>query len=110
MDCRKSERFFYHNGMWDFRSFGQFDTQKLISIQLLFCPETEFSSEVNLQNSMTSKPFSGQSCMSNGWKYEIVSQVFSVQLRDRIWSEQSCFRFFVTAVRLIPDSIFTFSR
>jgi hypothetical protein len=32
----------------------------------LFCPETEFSSDVDHQNSITSKLFSGQSHMSNG--------------------------------------------
>jgi hypothetical protein len=56
MDHRKAERVSYHNDIWDFRSFDQSETQKLSSVQPLFCPETEFSSEVNLQNSVTSKP------------------------------------------------------
>jgi hypothetical protein len=32
----------------------------------MFYPETEFSSDVDRQNSVTSKPFSGQSHMGNG--------------------------------------------
>jgi len=66
MDRRKAERVTYRNGIRDFRSFGQSETQKLSFVQPLFCPETEFSSEVNLQNSVTSKPLSGQSRVSNG--------------------------------------------
>jgi hypothetical protein len=49
----------YHNGIRDFRSFGKSETQKLSSVQPLFCPETEISSEVDIQNSVTSKPFGG---------------------------------------------------
>jgi hypothetical protein len=30
-----------------FRTFGQSETQKFSPVQLLFCPETEFSSEVD---------------------------------------------------------------
>jgi hypothetical protein len=48
-----------------FLSFGQSKAQKLSSVQSLFCPETEFSSEVELRNSVTLKPFSRQSRMSN---------------------------------------------
>jgi hypothetical protein len=40
--------------------------KKVGSVQVLFCPETEFSSEVDLQNSVTSKPLSGQGHMSSG--------------------------------------------
>jgi hypothetical protein len=32
----------------------------------LFCPGAKFSSDVDRQNSVTSKAFSGQSRMSNG--------------------------------------------
>jgi hypothetical protein len=35
------------------------EMQKLSSVQLLFCPETEFSSGVGLQNSVASKPSIG---------------------------------------------------
>jgi hypothetical protein len=49
----------YHNGIRDFQSFGKSETQKLSSVQPLFCPETEISSEVDIQNSVTSKPFGG---------------------------------------------------
>jgi hypothetical protein len=38
----------------------------LSSVQPLFGPKIEFSSDVDRQNSVTSKPFSGQSHMSNG--------------------------------------------
>jgi hypothetical protein len=59
MDHRKSERVAYHNGIRDFQSFGQSETQKLGSVQPQFYPETEISSEVDLRNSVTSKPFGG---------------------------------------------------
>jgi hypothetical protein len=65
MDHRKAERVSYRNSIRDFRRFGQSKAQKLSSVQSLFCPETEFSSEVGLWNSVTSKPSSGQSRMSN---------------------------------------------
>jgi hypothetical protein len=32
----------------------------------LFCPEAEFSSDVDRKFFVTSKPSSGQSCMGNG--------------------------------------------
>jgi hypothetical protein len=63
MDPQKAERVVYHNGIQDFWSFGQSKTQKLCFVQPLFYPETEFSSKVDLQNSVTSIPFSGQSHM-----------------------------------------------
>jgi hypothetical protein len=66
MDHWKSERVTYQNGIWDFQIFGKSKTQKLSSVQPLFFPEIEFSSEIGLQNSVTSKPLSGQGCMSNG--------------------------------------------
>jgi hypothetical protein len=56
MDHWKSERVGYRNDIRDFWSVGQFDTQKFSSDHPLFYPETEFSSEVDLQNSVTSKP------------------------------------------------------
>jgi hypothetical protein len=55
MDHRKGERVGYQNGIQDFQRFSQSDTQKFSSVQPLFYPETEFSSEVDLQNSVTSK-------------------------------------------------------
>jgi hypothetical protein len=58
MDHQKYERVSYHNGIREFRSFGESETQKLSSVHLLFCPEREFSIEVNLQNYVTSKPCS----------------------------------------------------
>jgi hypothetical protein len=66
MDHWKSERVAYWNGIQDFRSFSLSETQKFSSIQPLFCPETEFSSEVNLQNSVTPKPLSGHGYVTNG--------------------------------------------
>jgi hypothetical protein len=59
MDHRKAEKVSYRNGIQGFRSFGQSKTQKLSSVQPQFCPETEISSEVNLQNSVSSKPLVG---------------------------------------------------
>jgi hypothetical protein len=47
MDHRKSETVFYRNGIPDFGSFGQSETQKLSFVQPLFCPETKFSGEVD---------------------------------------------------------------
>jgi hypothetical protein len=54
MDHRKAERVGYRNGIRDFQSFGQSDTQKFSSVQPLFCREIEISSEVDLQNSVSS--------------------------------------------------------
>jgi hypothetical protein len=48
VDRQKAERVSYRNGIWDFWSFGQSKAQKLSSVQPLLCPETEFSSEVDL--------------------------------------------------------------
>jgi hypothetical protein len=59
MDHQKYERVTYRNDIRDFYSFSQSETQKFSSILPLFYPETEFSSEVNLQNSVTSKLFVG---------------------------------------------------
>jgi hypothetical protein len=39
MEHRKAERVSYRNGIRDFRSFGLAETQKISSIQPLFCPE-----------------------------------------------------------------------
>jgi hypothetical protein len=66
MNHWKAKRVTYQNSIQDFRSVGQSETQKLSSVQPLFYPETEFSSEVDIQNSVTSKPLSGQGRMSNG--------------------------------------------
>jgi hypothetical protein len=59
MDHRKAERVAYHNSSLKFWSFGQSEAQKFSFVQPLFCPETEFSSEVNHQTFVTSKPFVG---------------------------------------------------
>jgi hypothetical protein len=59
MDCQKADRVFYRNGIQDVWSFSRSETQKLSSVQPLFYPETEFSSEVEFQNSVTSKPLVG---------------------------------------------------
>jgi hypothetical protein len=47
MDRQKSEGVAYHFGIRDFWSFSQSETQKLRSVVPLFCPETEFSSDVD---------------------------------------------------------------
>jgi hypothetical protein len=57
MDHRKDEGVAYLN--------GQSEAQKLSSMQPLFCLEIEFSSKVNFQNSLTSKPLSGHGRMNN---------------------------------------------
>jgi hypothetical protein len=62
---RKAERVSYQFVIQDFWSFGQSEAHKLNSIQPLFCPETEFSSDIDHQNSITSKPLSEQSHMGN---------------------------------------------
>jgi hypothetical protein len=103
MDHRKAKRISYHNGIRDFRSFGQSETQKLSSVQLQFCPETEISSEVDLQNSVISKTFGGQSHMSNGWKAGRVVHILGAQLQDRIVTKQSRFHFFLMAVHIDPE-------
>jgi hypothetical protein len=59
MDHQKDEKVGYRNGIQDFWSFGQSETQKLSSVQPQFCPDTEISSEVDLQNSISSKPLDG---------------------------------------------------
>jgi hypothetical protein len=66
MDHRKFEKVAYQFGIQNFQSFGQFKAQKLRSILPLLCRETEFCSDVNRQNSVTPKPFSGQRRMGNG--------------------------------------------
>jgi hypothetical protein len=48
MDRRKAVKVGYHNGIQDFQSFGQSETQKLSSVQPQFYPEIEISSEVDL--------------------------------------------------------------
>jgi hypothetical protein len=64
----------------------------------LFCPNAEFSSDVDRQNFVTSKPSTGKSCMGNDNKSGRVSQVFGVQLWNKILQEQFCFHFLLTAV------------
>jgi hypothetical protein len=59
IDHQKTEIVPYRNDIWSFQSFGQSEAQKFSSVQPLFCPETEFSCEVDLQNSVTSKLFVG---------------------------------------------------
>jgi hypothetical protein len=66
IDHRKAERVTYRNGIRDFENFGHSENQKLSSVQPLFYVKPEFSSDVDSQNSVTSKPLSGQKCMSNG--------------------------------------------
>jgi hypothetical protein len=44
---QKSERVSYQNGIRDFWSFNQSETQMFRVVQPLFGPETEFSSDVD---------------------------------------------------------------
>jgi hypothetical protein len=59
MDHQKVERVVFQNGMRDIQSFGQSKTGNWRSVPLSFCPETEFSSDVDHQISVTPKLFSG---------------------------------------------------
>jgi hypothetical protein len=59
MNHQKAERVSYQNGIRYFWSFGQSETQKLSFVQPQFCLETKISSEVDLQNSVSSKPLVG---------------------------------------------------
>jgi hypothetical protein len=47
MNHWKAEKVSYQNGIWDFQSFGLSETQMLRSVQPLFCPEIEFSSDID---------------------------------------------------------------
>jgi hypothetical protein len=74
----------------------------------LFYLETEYSGDVDHQNSVFSKPFSGQNHMSNGYKAGRVAQFFGIQLRNKFLWEQFRFRFLLTDVRFIQISVFAF--
>jgi hypothetical protein len=109
MDHRKAERVSYHNGIQDFRSFGQSETQRLSDVPPLFCPETEFISEVDLQNSITSKPFVGWGWISNWWRDGRVFQLFGIQLRGRISYEQPKNLIFLRCCNLPRNAVFSIS-
>jgi hypothetical protein len=66
MDHEKAKSVAYQNSIRDIQSIGQSGFQKLRSVQPLFHPKTEFSSDVDHQNFVTSKPLSGHSRISNG--------------------------------------------
>jgi hypothetical protein len=83
-DHWKAERVSYQFGIWDFRSFGQSKSQKLSSVQPLFCPGTEFSSNIDRQNPVTSKLFVGWVWISNRLKSGRVSHLFAIQTQGRI--------------------------
>jgi hypothetical protein len=92
MDHQNSEKVTYQNGIRDFQSFGLSETSAAV------LSRTEFSSDIDHQNSITSKPLRGQGHMSNGYKTGTVAQDIGVQLQDRILMEPSHFRFFLTVV------------
>jgi hypothetical protein len=58
MNHQKTERVAYRNGIQNFQSFSQSEAQKLRSVHPLFFLETEFSSDIDRQKSVTSKPLS----------------------------------------------------
>jgi hypothetical protein len=66
MDHRKAERIVFWNGIWNLGSFGQSEVGNWRSILPLCCPGAKFSSVIDRQNSVASKPFSGRRHMSNG--------------------------------------------
>jgi hypothetical protein len=74
----------------------------------LFYLETEYSSDVGHQISIFSKPFSGQSHMSNGEETGRVAQVFGVQLWNKFRSEQFHFCFLLTTVCFIQILVLLF--
>jgi hypothetical protein len=80
MDHRKAETIAYRNRIHSFQSFGQLEAQKFSFIQPLFHPETEFISEVDVQNSVTSKPFVGWGWISNWWKAGRFAHLFAIHL------------------------------
>jgi hypothetical protein len=68
MDHRKTDRVGYRNGIQSFQSFSQSEAQRLNPDQLRFCLEAKISSDIGHQNSITAKPLSERSHMSNGLK------------------------------------------
>jgi hypothetical protein len=50
MDYQKAERVAYRISIRDLRSFGQSETQKLRSVQLLFGTETEFKTVKRIES------------------------------------------------------------
>jgi hypothetical protein len=108
MGHRRAEKVIYQNGIRDFWSFSQFEAWNWRSVLLQFCPETEFSSDVDRQNSVTSKPFSGQGHMSNGWQAGRVSQVFSVNSETESFGNSSVLAFYLLMFAFIQISVFTF--
>jgi hypothetical protein len=66
MDHQKAERVAHWNSIWDIWSFDESEAGNWRSVLPLFYPETEFSSNIDYQNSVTSKPFGGQGHKSNG--------------------------------------------
>jgi hypothetical protein len=55
---------------------------------------TKFRSDVDSKNCVTSKSLNGQGYMTNGYKAGRVAQIFGVQIRDRILTEQPRFLLF----------------
>jgi hypothetical protein len=107
MDHQKAERVAYHNGIQDFWSLSQSETQKLSSVQPWFCPETEISIEVDLQNSVSSKPLVKWGWISNQWKDRRVLQAFGIHLRGRIPTEQPQNWFFFRRCNLYRNEVFS---
>jgi hypothetical protein len=103
MDHCKDVGVVFQNGIQNFWSFGQSETGNRGSVMSLFYPDAGFSSYIDRQNSVTSKPASGQSRMCNGLKDGRVAQDFGVQLWNKILRKQFRFRFLLTVVHFYTN-------
>jgi hypothetical protein len=70
-----------------------------ISFSPLFCPETEFSSDVDRRNSITSRPFSGQSHI------RVAHLVFKSRINSL--GDRSVFAFYLLLFAFIRISVFS---
>jgi hypothetical protein len=75
----------------------------------LFYTGAEFSSDIDRQNSVFSKPLSGQSRMINGYKAGRDAQVLVFNSRTNSFGNSSVFAFLLTAVPYIQISVFALS-
>jgi hypothetical protein len=107
MDHWKLGRISYQNSLQDFRSFGPSETQMWRSVWPLFCPETEFSSDVDRQKSVTSKLLLGSGWISNRWKAGRVFQRFGIQPMGRIPSKQPHNLIFFRCCNLTRNAVFS---
>jgi hypothetical protein len=89
MDHEKVERVVFENGIQDIQSFGLSETGKLKIRSTTVLSRNSFSSFVDAQNSVTSKPLVRWGCISNQWKPKRVLFDFGIQLQVEFHVEQS---------------------